>query len=69
MSRLWLDGELPACDAAQGSQAESFATFRNSYTPEPVSVPSEDFAAGTKTLTGRDMLPNETFGFVLLPWR
>lgn len=54
-------------DAAQGSQAESFATFRNSYTPEPVSVPSEDFAAGTKTLTGRDMLPNETFGFVLLP--
>ena len=54
-------------DAAQGSQAESFATFRNSYTPEPVSVPSEDFAAGTKTLTGRDMLPNGTFGFVLLP--
>lgn len=54
-------------DAAQGSQAESFATFRNSYTPEPVSVPAEDFAAGTKTLTGRDMLPNETFGFELLP--
>ena len=53
-------------DAAQGSQAEPFATFRNSYTPEPVSVPAEDFAAGTKTLTGRDMLPNETFGFVLL---
>lgn len=54
-------------DAAQGSQAEPFATFCNSYTPEPVSVPAEDFAAGTKTLTGRDMLPNETFGFVLLP--
>ena len=54
-------------DAAQGSQAEPFATFRNSYTPESVSVPAEDFAAGTKTLTGRDMLPNETFGFVLLP--
>ena len=54
-------------DAAQGSPAESFATFRNSYTPTPVSVPAEDFAAGTKTLTGRDMLPNETFGFVLLP--
>ena len=54
-------------DAAQGSQVESFATFRNSYTPEPVSVPAEDFAAGTKTLTGRDMFPNETFGFVLLP--
>lgn len=54
-------------DAAQGSQAESFATFRNSYTPTPVNVPAEDFAAGTKTLTGRDMLPNETFGFVLLP--
>ena len=54
-------------DAAQGSQVESFATFRNSYTPESVSVPAEDFAAGTKTLTGRDMLPNETFGFVLLP--
>lgn len=54
-------------DAAQGSPAEPFATFRNSYTPEPVSVPAEDFAAGTKTLTGRDMLPNETFGFVLLP--
>lgn len=54
-------------DAAQGSQVESFATFRNSYTPESVSVPAEDFAAGTKTLAGRDMLPNETFGFVLLP--
>ena len=45
----------------------SFATFRNSYTPESVSVLAEDFAAGTKTLTGRDMLPDETFGFVLLP--
>ena len=54
-------------DAAQGSQAESFATFRNSYTPTPVNVPAKDFASGTKTLTGRDMLPNETFGFVLLP--
>lgn len=54
-------------DAAQGSSAESFATFRNSYTPTPVSVPANDFAAGTKTLTGRDMLPNETFGFELLP--
>ena len=54
-------------DAAQGSSAESFATFCNSYTPESASVPAEDFAAGTKTLTGRDMLPNETFGFVLLP--
>lgn len=54
-------------DAAQGSQVESFATFRNTYTPESVNVPAEDFAAGTKTLAGRDMLPNETFGFVLLP--
>ena len=54
-------------DAAQGSSAESFATFCNSYTPKSVSVSANDFAAGTKTLTGRDMLPNETFGFVLLP--
>ena len=54
-------------DAAQGSPDAAFATFRNTYTPTPVSVPAEDFAAGTKTLTGRDMLPNETFGFVLLP--
>ena len=53
-------------DSAQGSPDEAFATFRNTYTPTPVSVPAEDFAAGTKTLTGRDMLPNETFGFVLL---
>ena len=52
-------------DAAPGSPDEPFATFRNSYTPESVSVPAEDFAAGTKTLTGRDMLPNETFGFEL----
>ena len=52
-------------DAAQGSPAEPFATFRNSYTPTAVTV--KDFAAGTKTLAGRDMLPNETFGFVLLP--
>lgn len=54
-------------DAAQSSPAEPFATFRNSYTPESVSVLAKAFAAGTKTLTGRDMLPNETFGFVLLP--
>ena len=53
-------------DAAQGPSAESFATFHNSYTPESVSVPAKDFAAGTKTLTGRDMLSNETFGFELL---
>ena len=53
-------------DAAQGSQAKDFATFSNSYTPTPVSVPANDFAAGTKTLTGRDMLTNETFGFKLL---
>ena len=53
-------------DAAQGSQAKDFATFRNSYTPTPVSVPAKDFASGTKTLTGRDMLPNVTFGFELL---
>lgn len=53
--------------AAQGSSAKDFATFSNSYTPTPVSVPANDFAAGTKTLIGRDMLPNETFGFELLP--
>ena len=56
-------------DAAQGSSAKSFATFRNSYTPKSVSVPAKDFAAGTKTLIGRDMLPNESFGFVVAPRR
>ncbi len=54
-------------NAAQGSPVETSATFCNSYKPTPVSVSANDFAAGTKTLTGRDMLPNETFGFVLLP--
>lgn len=54
-------------DAAQGSSVESFATFRNSYTPEFATVPAKDFAAGTKTLTGRGMLSNETFGFALEP--
>ena len=49
------------------SPAEPFAIFRNSYKPTPASVPAKDFAAGTKTLTGRDMLQDETFGFVLLP--
>ena len=53
-------------DAAQGSSAETSATFRNSYKPTPVSVSANDFAAGTKTLTGRDMLQDETFGFKLL---
>ena len=52
-------------DAAQGSSDESSATFRNSYTPTAVTV--KDFAAGTKTLAGRDMLSSETFGFELLP--
>lgn len=52
-----------------GGEVESLdqAKFVNSYTPESVSVPAEGFAAGTKILTGRDMLPNETFGFELLP--
>ena len=54
-------------DAAQDSPAKTFATFSNSYTPKSVSVSANDFAAGTKTLTGRDMLQDETFGFVLLP--
>ena len=62
---VWTAGYQLA-DAAQGSSAESFATFCNSYTPKSVSVPAEGFAAGTKTLIGRDMLPNESFGFVLL---
>ena len=61
---VWTAGYQLA-DAAPGSPDEPFATFRNSYTPESVSVPAEDFAAGTKTLTGRDMLPDETFGFEL----
>ena len=52
--------------AAEGSSAEC-ATFSNFYTPESATVPAKDFAAGTKTLTGRDMLSNETFGFELLP--
>ena len=63
---VWTAGYQLA-DAAQGSSAESSATFRNSYTPKSVSVPAKDFAAGTKTLAGRDMLQDETFGFVLLP--
>lgn len=75
ITREMVDGEqvvVPTAryqlaDAAQGSSAESFATFRNSYTPESVSVPANNFATGTKTLTGRDMLPDETFGFVLFP--
>ena len=62
-----LTASYQLADAAPGSPDEPFATFRNSYTPESVSVLAEDFAAGTKTLTGRDMLSNETFGFVLLP--
>lgn len=74
ITREMVDGEqvvVPTAryqlaDAAQGSPVAS-ATFRNSYTPESVSVPANDFAAGTKTLTGRDMLSNESFGFVLLP--
>ena len=63
---VWTAGYQLAA-AAQGSSAERFATFRNSYTPESATVPAKDFASGTKTLTGRDMLPNETFGFELLP--
>lgn len=52
--------------SVQSDDGIDAATFRNSYTPESVSVPANDFAAGTKTLTGRDMLTNETFGFKLL---
>lgn len=53
--------------SVQSDDGVDAATFRNSYTPESVSVPANDFAAGTKTLTGRDMLSNESFGFELLP--
>ncbi len=62
---VWTAGYQLA-DAVESSSAEC-ATFRNFYTPESATVSAKDFAAGTKTLTGRDMLPNETFGFVLLP--
>ena len=62
---VWTAGYQLAA-AAQGSSAETSATFRNSYKPTPVSVSANDFAAGTKTLTGRDMLQDETFGFKLL---
>ena len=62
---VWTAGYQLA-DAVESSSAEC-ATFRNFYTLESATVPAKDFAAGTKTLTGRDMLPNETFGFELLP--
>ena len=59
---VWMAGYQRA-----DAPAKPFATFCNSYTPESATVPAKDFASGTKTLTGRDMLPNETFGFELLP--
>ena len=41
------------------------AKFVNSYKPEPAQLSAADFAAGTKTLIGRDMRASETFGFAL----
>ena len=53
--------------SVQSDDGVDAATFRNSYTPESVSVPAEGFVAGTKILTGRDMRTSETFGFALEP--
>ncbi len=42
-------------------------SFINEYTPEKVTLAGDAFVHGTKTLTGRDMLDNETFDFTLTP--
>ena len=52
-------------DAAQNSR-RSFH-FKLAIRHESVSVPAEGFAAGTKTLTGRDMLQTRPLGSNALP--
>ncbi len=54
------------CDEQQGDLA-NLLTFKNSYTPTPVTITTSanDAIHGTKTMTGRDMLEGESFGFKL----
>ena len=54
------------CDEQQGDLA-NLLTFKNSYTPTPVTITTSanDAIHGTKTMTGRDMLEGESFGFTL----
>ncbi len=47
------------------AQSSDTFSFSNEYTPEKVTLEGDEFIHGTKTLTGRDMLDNETFGFAL----
>ncbi len=60
---LVLDVQYSNSDGVQGSSPSGTPMFRfsNSYNPAPATAAIE----GSKTLTGRDMAKNETFGFEL----
>lgn len=60
---LVLDVKYSNSDGVQGSGSSGTPMFRfsNSYNPAPVTASIK----GTKTLTGRDMADDETFGFEL----
>ncbi|MEE8716512.1 MAG: FctA domain-containing protein [Coriobacteriales bacterium] len=53
---------------AEGNEVDlSRMTFTNVYNPEDVTLSGDTALSGTKTLTGRDMLDDETFDFTLTP--
>lgn len=55
----------PTYSTAEGD-ADAIA-FANSYTPDSATLSSDTVVAGTKTMTGRDMLEGEEFTFRLTP--
>lgn len=58
---LVLDTKYSILNVGPGEDNTSKFKFANSYSPEPATAA----IGGTKTLTGRDMADNETFGFEL----
>lgn len=50
---------------AVADRAATDVVFKNSYTPEAATLTGDTALGGTKTITGRDMLGGESYGFTL----
>ena len=62
----YFDAEGASLGVSEGGQAIE-PTFVNEYDPTDATLAGDAAIHGDKTLTGRDMQPDETFGFTLAP--
>lgn len=58
------DGSLKV-DFTYPDAQKNYLEFNNSYTPTPYTLKDDELITGSKTLTGRNMLTGESFGFEL----